>query len=101
MINKDKFEDLDKEFYKNRANILAQSAVTRNGITESAIDPDVIKKSRHSFSIELKQGDITDQKQSGRCWMFSALNTMRYRIIHDLNLETFELSQAYPLFLIN
>lgn len=98
MINKDKFEDLDKEFYKNRANILAQSAVTRNGITESAIDPDVIKKSRHSFSIELKQGDITDQKQSGRCWMFSALNTMRYRIIHDLNLETFELSQAYPLF---
>ena len=98
MINKDKFKDLDEKFYADRANVIAQSAVTRNGITESAIDPDVIKDMRHSFSIELKQGEVTDQKQSGRCWMFSALNTMRYRIIKDYNLETFELSQAYPLF---
>lgn len=98
MINKDKFKDLDEKFYADRANVIAQSAVTRNGITEAAIDPDVIKDMRHSFSVELKQGEITDQKQSGRCWMFSALNTMRYRIIKDYNLETFELSQAYPLF---
>lgn len=98
MINKEKFKDLDKKFYADRANIIGQSAVTRNGITEAVLDPDVIKNMRHSFSIELKQGDITDQKQSGRCWMFSALNTMRYRIIKDYKLETFELSQAYPLF---
>ena len=83
MINKDKFKDLDEKFYADRANVIAQSAVTRDGITESAIDPDVIKDMRHSFSIELKQGEITDQKQSGRCWMFSALNTMRYRFIKD------------------
>ncbi|WP_276880710.1 aminopeptidase C [Anaerococcus tetradius] len=98
MINKEKFKDLDKKFYADRANVIGQSAVTRNGITESVLDPDVIKDMRHSFSLELKQGEITDQKQSGRCWMFSALNTMRYRIIKDLKLETFELSQAYPLF---
>lgn len=30
--------------------------------------------------------------------MFSALNTFRYRIIRDLNLDNFELSQSYPLF---
>ena len=29
------------------------------------------------FSIDLKTGDVADQKQSGRCWMFAALNTMR------------------------
>jgi hypothetical protein len=98
MINKEKFKDLDKKFYADRANVIGQSAVTRNGITESVLDPDVIKDMRHSFSLELKQGEITDQKQSGRCWMFSALNTMRYRIIKDYKLETFELSQAYPLF---
>lgn len=98
MINKEKFKDLDKKFYADRVNVIGQSAVTRNGITESVLDPDVIKDMRHSFSLELKQGEITDQKQSGRCWMFSALNTMRYRIIKDYKLETFELSQAYPLF---
>ena len=52
----------------------------------------------HQFSINLKQGEITNQKSSGRCWMFAALNTMRFAIIKKLNLETYELSQNYPLF---
>ena len=30
--------------------------------------------------------------------MFAALNTMRFAIIKKLNLETYELSQNYPLF---
>jgi bleomycin hydrolase len=50
------------------------------------------------FSIEVPTTKITNQKQSGRCWMFAALNTFRFQVIKKLNLETFELSQSYTLF---
>ena len=63
------------------------------GVRRAALREDV-----HQFSINLKQGEITNQKSSGRCWMFAALNTMRFAIIKKLNLETYELSQNYPLF---
>ena len=56
-------------------------------------------KCANTFNISLEQGDInTNQKQSGRCWMFAALNTMRFRIIKKLGVKTFELSQNYALF---
>ncbi|MFR3923306.1 MAG: aminopeptidase C, partial [Dysosmobacter welbionis] len=46
----------------------------------------------------LEQGEICNQKQSGRCWMFAALNTLRYQVMKKYDLKTFELSQAYLFF---
>lgn len=41
----------------------------------------------------------THQASSGRCWLFAALNTMRYHIIRQFNLgDNFELSEAYLFF---
>jgi len=41
----------------------------------------------------------THQARSGRCWLFAALNTMRYHLIEQLNLnDSFELSEAYLFF---
>ena len=65
---------------------------------KSAADPEAVWKDRHQFSVSLEQGKITNQKQSGRCWMFAALNTMRFAVMKKLDLETFELSQNYTLF---
>ena len=50
------------------------------------------------FSLELETGDVTDQKSSGRCWLFAGLNTLRFEIMKKLNLKTFELSQNYQMF---
>jgi len=52
----------------------------------------------HSFSVHLPENPATAQKQSGRCWMFAALNTMRTKAQRAMNLESFELSQNYTLF---
>ena len=51
-----------------------------------------------NFSLLLDQGEITNQQKSGRCWMFAALNVLRYHVIHEMNLEEFQLSQSYTLF---
>lgn len=41
---------------------------------------------------------MTNQKQSGRCWMFAALNVLRFGVVKKYNLESFEFSQNYTLF---
>ncbi len=91
-------EAFAKDFAADPAKRVAQLAVTANGVSKSATDPLVKRETRHQFSVQLETGKITNQKASGRCWMFAALNTMRVEVMHKLNLEHFELSQNYILF---
>ncbi len=94
-------EDLihfEADFDEDRANRAAMHAVTNNGLLKSAKGRGALQRDLHEFSIQLQQGDITNQKQSGRCWMFAALNCMRYHIIKERNLKSFELSQSYLFF---
>lgn len=53
---------------------------------------------RQKFSLELKTLPVTNQKASGRCWLFAATNVLREKIAKDLNMKNFELSQAYLAF---
>ena len=97
-ITFDVIKKFEKNFNSNNINEISMNAVVNNGINSSAINYEDIRKTRHEFSINIETGDITNQKQSGRCWMFAALNFMRIRLMRNLNLKTAELSQAYPLF---
>ncbi len=97
-ISKEFLEAAAQKFTESPRNRVAMNATVSAGIRQAAANCQAPRSSRHSFSISLKQGEITNQKQSGRCWMFAALNTMRFQVMKKLNLETFELSQAYPLF---
>ncbi len=90
-----KFEN---EFKQNKANTVAMNTSIKNGILKSAENREDFVNMGHNYSINIETGDITNQMKSGRCWMFAALNVMRVEIMKKLNLETFELSQAYPLF---
>ena len=55
-------------------------------------------KLRQKFSVDIKTLPVTNQMQSGRCWLFAATNVLRERIAAQLNLENFELSQSYLAF---
>jgi bleomycin hydrolase len=44
--------------------------------------------------VDFKTGPITDQKSSGRCWLFATTNVLRYSIMKRLNLNDFQLSQV-------
>ena len=83
---------------QDRAVTIAANASVRKGFLEAAASYRALQKLPFSFSIDLKQGSVTDQKHSGRCWLFAALNTFRYEVIRNMNLEDFELSQNYLFF---
>ena len=97
-ITKEQIAAFDADFSAQRANRVAMNAVTNNGLLASAIRREAVEQDVHEYSISLEQGEICNQKQSGRCWMFAALNTLRYQVMKKYNLKTFELSQAYLFF---
>lgn len=97
-ISLETLNGFEKEFMSERANRIAMNAVTNNGVLKSAQNEEAVRSTTHNYSISLKQGEITSQKHSGRCWMFAALNCLRFQVMKKLNLETFELSQSYTLF---
>ena len=97
-INQDALSRYREQAKSNYAVGLAMNAVTANGIGKASTDIEALKQNVHEYSVLLKTGEITSQNQSGRCWMFAALNAMRFGLIKKYNLENYEFSQTYPLF---
>lgn len=52
----------------------------------------------HIFNheVEFKSGPVTNQKSSGRCWLFATTNVVRYEVMKKLKLKEFQLSQVIP-----
>ncbi|SFL52112.1 aminopeptidase C [Halanaerobium salsuginis] len=89
-----------EDFKKRDSSQLIANAVIKNGIDNTALNNEAVKKMHYDFSEEIDVGKVTNQKKSGRCWMFAALNNIRYSISKDLNIKDhdFELSQSYTMF---
>lgn len=85
-------------FKKNPKNELIMNAVVKNGIDNIAINHKSIIEDQQTFSQEIDTGKVTNQKKSGRCWMFAGLNILRQRIIEKYKIKDFELSQCYTMF---
>ncbi|GER70516.1 aminopeptidase C [Weizmannia acidilactici] len=75
-----------------------RDAVMKNGIKAATINNDSFVSMNHVFSHEIETGKVTNQKQSGRCWMFAALNTFTHKLNAQFKLKDFELSQNYTFF---
>lgn len=74
------------------------NALSRTTLDDAAFVPAGAAKLRMDFSVVVPTDGITNQKQSGRCWMFSVMNLLRQRVIAKCNLEEFALSGTYLAF---
>ena len=75
-----------------------ENAISHNGLLASLEKRSAAVENTPVFSLDLTKDKVSDQKASGRCWMFAALNTFRHKMIAGFQLEDFELSQAYTFF---
>ncbi|MDO5737913.1 MAG: C1 family peptidase [Eubacteriales bacterium] len=87
-----------KDYENNAANRVIESAIMGVGIDKAAMDPEVVKQHSFIFSDECKQGEPTNQKKSGRCWYFAAVNSLRQIVMEKLNVESFEFSEVHLYF---
>ena len=97
-ITTDDLQRFETAFDSSRVNRVAMNAAAQAGVNGAARNYAVQQNNPYSFSIEVEAGKVCDQKSSGRCWMFAALNVMRLDLMEKLNLDNMELSQNYPLF---
>jgi len=89
----------DEAFVAEPRNRLALNAVTAGKVQVVARNREaVVRAAQRTFSHIIKTPEITNQKQSGRCWMFAGLNVLRVEAMRRLKVDQFEFSQSYLQF---
>ena len=76
----------------------ARNALALNAVSELATNADNLAMIDTNFSHRVRTKGITNQYQSGRCWLFTGLNVLRAKMIDDHNLGGMEFSQNYLFF---
>lgn len=97
-ISKNTTEKFAEAYQQNNKQNALQRGVVKNGITASAETIQGHVNNVPVFSVDVTTGKVSNQKQSGRCWMFAALNTFRHKMLNAFNLKDFELSQNHTFF---
>lgn len=94
----DEITKFQKEYEQNKQNRIAELAVVTNGVQKASFNSEGIRDLNRTFSIEIRTDNVTDQKQSGRCWLFAALNTLRHEFAKKYKAKNFVFSQSYLFF---
>ena len=90
---------LTSGFSAERANRVARNAVTSAGVHAAARSVTAMRAYRDTFGVARpKTGTVTNQRHSGRCWMFAAFNVARAATMKLLDVDSFEFSQAFGFF---
>lgn len=75
-----------------------RNALAATSVASIALNQDNQAEKNTYFSNSVPSVGITDQKSSGRCWLFTGLNVLRAQMIKSQNLEGMEFSQNYLFF---
>lgn len=88
-----------KSSYKHTASDKAiYNAMAGTSIAVLAKNHENLANFDTNFSNKVISHGITDQQQSGRCWLFTGLNVLRAQMIAKYGLDEMEFSQNYCFF---
>ncbi len=96
-ISFDDIKSYQKEFDKKTKYKILQGVLRKSSLVNVSANQNAMSKLPFKFNNVLESKvKATDQYSSGRCWIFSALNVLRHKLIEHYKLgPDFELSQAY------
>lgn len=98
-LNAEKLIESCKKIESEKHFRLVKNALTQIPSQQFAKNWDTIHQIDFCFSHELSPSfPATDQQASGRCWLFAALNTLRFDIGRKIDVSDFEFSQSYLFF---
>ena len=97
-ISEDVLREIKKAYKGDPTDKALQNAITSNDIRVLAINHENKAGVDTYFSDKVISHGITDQKSSGRCWLFTGLNVMRSKMMAQYNLPSLEFSQCYSFF---
>lgn len=97
-LNSEKIAEYAEKFAADARARIVQNAVTQTPIAKVAEDREVINSVDPSMSVKVDKWPVTNQKKSGRCWLFSGLNSFKDAVYAETGLKNFEFSQNYQHF---
>ena len=97
-ITQSMLRDMQKEQRLTPADQALMNAIASNSIDDLSRNYKNMGELDTYFSVETRKQAITDQKQSGRCWMFSGMNVLKSDFARRTDSLTVEFSQAYLFF---
>lgn len=92
-------EEIRSSFHLDASTKAVQNAIANSeSIRELSLNRSKIGKIDHHFKYRVDVKGITNQKSSGRCWMFTSMNTIRPNLMKKFNLNAFDFSYNYNYF---
>ncbi|MBO5778517.1 MAG: hypothetical protein J6R82_03005, partial [Clostridia bacterium] len=70
-------EGYAETYYADPKNLLLTHAYAKVGMGDLAFDPVAARKMQFKFSVDIPTMSATNQRASGRCWLFAATNVLR------------------------
>lgn len=97
-ISQDMLQQIKKSYQGTATDKALRNAISNNDIRNLALNQENRPNFDTYFSDRVLSKGISDQKSSGRCWLFTGLNVMRAKMIEKYGLGAFQFSQVYPFF---
>ena len=97
-LSPEMLEKISATYADNLYDKAISNALAGTSIATLAINADNAAMIDTHFSDRVKTKGITDQKSSGRCWLFTGLNVLRAKMIDKYDLPGMEFSQSYLFF---
>lgn len=97
-ITQDMLKTITASAPQTQAQRALQNAILNNGIENLAKGKAQLGEVPSLFSVETPKQSITNQKSSGRCWMFSSFNVLRADLAAAKKGAVIEFSQDYLFF---
>ena len=94
-VTEAQIEEFRKSFDSDPSATVAQNAVSNADLSTLALRRDLVQNMDFSFSTKLDEWSATNQRRSGRCWLFATLNLFRVGAMRKMNVKKFEFSQAH------
>lgn len=98
-ISQEMMQQIKKSYSGNAADKALRNAMVNSKIQTLAMNYENATAFNTQFSNRVNSVACTDQKSSGRCWMFTGMNVLRNKAIREHHLPSnFQFSQAYLFF---
>ena len=92
-------QEITSSFVKDAPTTALQNVLTSEAnLRKLALNRDLQGKIDHYFKYRVNVKGITDQKQSGRCWMFTSMNVLRPAVMEHFDVKSFDFSHNYNYF---
>ena len=97
-ISEAMLQEIRASYTEDAADRAARNAMAQTAIATLATNADNLAMIDTNFSHRVKTKGITDQQQSGRCWLFTGLNVLRAQMIEEYDLGELTFSHNYLFF---